>query len=108
MAFSYQIYLMTLKIKDKKLFGRTCLLDNFISRENLNYRGLFVYKGSGSGIFPDPDPDPQHCIIHKNNIHLLLSFSIYGLEITYKNSFGHYISLVEGAEANSFIRKKRH
>ena len=59
---------MTLKIKDNKLFGRKCILDNFISREILNYKGLFVYKGSGSGIFPDPDPgdpkrpdpDPQH------------------------------------------------
>ena len=28
--------------------------------EHLNYRGLFVDKGSGSGIFPDPDPgDPK-------------------------------------------------
>ena len=65
-------HLMTLKIKDKKkLFGRSCILDNFISRENLNYKSLFAYKGSGSGIFPDPDPgdpkrpdpDPQHCRI---------------------------------------------
>ena len=51
-------HLMTLKIKDKKLFGRNCILDNFISRENLNYRGLFVDEGSD--IFPDPDPaDPK-------------------------------------------------
>ena len=35
-------HLMTLKIKDKKLFARNCILD-------LNYRGLFVDKGSGSG-----------------------------------------------------------
>ena len=35
------------------------MLDNDIYREKLNYRGLFVDKGSGSGIFPDPDPgDP--------------------------------------------------
>ena len=61
---------MTLKINRKILFGRNCILDNFIQRENLNYRGLFVDKGSGSGsgIFPDPggpkrpDPDSQHCI----------------------------------------------
>ena len=34
------------------------MLDNFIWRENVNYRGLFVDKGSGSGSgnFPDPDP----------------------------------------------------
>ena len=51
---------MTLKIKDKKIFGRNCILDNDILRENLNYRGLFVDKGSGSGIFPDPGPgDPK-------------------------------------------------
>ena len=31
MAFSYQTqHLMTLKIKDQKLFGRNCILDNFI------------------------------------------------------------------------------
>ena len=63
-------HLITLKIKDKKLFGRNCILNNLIKSENLNYRGLFVAKGSGSGygIFPDPDPgdpnrpdpDPQH------------------------------------------------
>ena len=61
---------MALKIKDKKLYGRNCILNNFITRENLNYRDLFVDKQSGSGsvIFPDPDPgdpkrpdsDPQH------------------------------------------------
>ena len=52
---------MTRKIKDKK-FGRNCILDNDVEREKLNYRGLFVDKGSGSGsgIFPDPDPgDPK-------------------------------------------------
>ena len=62
---------MTLKIKDKKLFGRNCNLDNFTWREILNFRVLFVDKGSrsGSGIFPDPgdpkrpDPDrPQHWV----------------------------------------------
>ena len=48
---------MTLKIKDTKLFGRTCILDNFIYRESLNYRDLFVNKGSGSGR-PKKRPDP--------------------------------------------------
>ena len=60
---------MTLKIKDKKVFGRNCILEIFIKPENWNYRCLFVDKGSGSGsgIFQDPgdpkrpDPDPQHC-----------------------------------------------
>ena len=42
-------HLMTLKIKDTKLFGRNCILDNDIKRENLNYKCLFVDKGSGSG-----------------------------------------------------------
>ena len=43
---------MTFKIKFKKLFGRNCILDNFISRENLNYRGLDPDLG-------DPNrPDP--------------------------------------------------
>ena len=64
---------MTIKIKDKKLLGLKCILDNCIQREYLNYRGLFVDKGSRFGIFPDPDPgdpkrpdsdpDPQHWII---------------------------------------------
>ena len=42
------------KTKIKKLFWQNCILDNF------NYRCLFVYKGSGSGIFHfDPKrPDP--------------------------------------------------
>ena len=48
---------MTLKIKGKKLYGRNCLLDKFIWRENLKYSGLFVDKRSGAGIFSDPDPD---------------------------------------------------
>ena len=30
------------------LYGRNCLLDNFISRENLKYRGLLCIK--------DPEP----------------------------------------------------
>ena len=60
---------MTLKIKDKKKFGRNCILDNFITRKS-ELLGPFVDKGSGSGIFSDrdpdpgdpkrPDPDPQH------------------------------------------------
>ena len=42
------------------LFWQNCILDNFLQRENLNYKGLFVDKGSGSSIFPDPDPgDPK-------------------------------------------------
>ena len=56
---------MTLKIKVlKKIWTK------LYKRENLNYGGIFVDKGSGSGIFPDtdpgdpkrpdPDPDPQH------------------------------------------------
>ena len=52
--------LMTLKSKIKNIVGRNCILDNFISRANLSYRGLLVYKGFGSGIFPDPDlGDPK-------------------------------------------------
>ena len=47
---------MTLKIKDKKLFGRNSILDNFIQGENFNYTGLLVDKGSGSGTFHVPDP----------------------------------------------------
>ena len=47
---------MTLKIKEKNYFGN-CILDNFYIMRNLNYRDLFVVKGSGSrfNIFPDPD-----------------------------------------------------
>ena len=54
---------MTLKIKNKKLFWRNCYLDNFIKRDNQNYKGLYVDKGSGSGKIPGdpkrPDPDPH-------------------------------------------------
>ena len=39
----------TQKSEIKQLFGRNCILDNFILRENLNYRGLFMDKESGSG-----------------------------------------------------------
>ena len=51
MAFSYQIYTSygTKKSQIKQLFGRNSILNNFIKRENLNYRGLFVDKGSGYG-----------------------------------------------------------
>ena len=52
---------MTLKIKDKFFFGRNCILDNFIKRENLNYRGLFEDPGDQKRPDPDSDPDPQHC-----------------------------------------------
>ena len=73
-------HLMTLKIKDKKLFGRNRIFDNFIWRENLNYRGLFVDTGSGSDIFPDPGdpkrPDPtgsgSATLVKKRRIQLLL------------------------------------
>ena len=41
-----KILLCHLKSKIKKLFGRITW-------------GLFVNKGSGSGIFPDPDPGDQ-------------------------------------------------
>ena len=66
MAFSHQIkHHMTLKIKDKKLlchlkskikklFGRNCILDKFFNEKIVITWGLFVDKGSGSGIFPDP------------------------------------------------------
>ena len=54
---------MTLKIKVKKLFGRNCILDNFIERENLNWSGLFLDIGSGFGIFPDPDPGDSERLI---------------------------------------------
>ena len=47
---------MTLNIKDKKIFGLNCILDNFITRKF--ELGSFVDKGSGSVIFPNPDPDP--------------------------------------------------
>ena len=51
---------MALKIKYKKLFRRKCILDNFILPENINHRGLYVDKESGSGIFQDPDSgDPK-------------------------------------------------
>ena len=44
---------MTLKIKDKKLFGRNCILDSFITRK-FEFHGVFLC------IFPDPDPgDPK-------------------------------------------------
>ena len=49
---------MTHKVKDKKkLFGRNVISDNFIKRKNLNYRGLYEDKESGSSIFSDPDSD---------------------------------------------------
>ena len=64
---------MTLIIKDKKLFGQNCILDNFIYRENLNYRVFFwikdpepifsrirIHVTQKDRIRLDPDPDPQH------------------------------------------------
>ena len=52
-AFSYQIlgHLMTLKIKDNKLFGRNCILVNFMYREYYRITGIFLW-------IEDPDPDP--------------------------------------------------
>ena len=66
-------HFLTLKIKDYKLFWRNCILDNFIQRENKNYRGLFVDKGSRSG-----RPDPQHCtkLIYKIGWHQGLALYI--------------------------------
>ena len=65
--------------------------------ENLNYRDLFVDKGSGSGIFPDPDPgdpnrpdpdpDPQHWL--KGS-----SFSCLVLGYTKKISFFFFSFLI--------------
>ena len=51
---------MTIKIKDKKIIYTKLYfrqLKKIEKLENLNYRGLFVNKGSGSGIFPDQYPD---------------------------------------------------
>ena len=48
---------MTLKIKDKKLFERKCILYFLFNVKNLNNNGLFVNKESGSGIFLYLDPD---------------------------------------------------
>ena len=42
-------HFMTLKIKDKTVFLRNCILDNLINRENSNFRDLFVDKGYRSG-----------------------------------------------------------
>ena len=52
---------MILKIKDKNLLGRNCILDNFITRKfEVDTWDLFEDKGSGYGIFPDPsDPKRQ-------------------------------------------------
>ena len=77
---------MTLKIKDtkllchlksksKKLFGRNCVLDNFITRK-FEKHGVFLWIKDPDPVFsririrvtkkdrirPDPDPDPQHCL----------------------------------------------
>ena len=41
---------MTLKFKDKKLFRRNCILDNFKTRK-FNLYGVFLW-------IKDPDPDP--------------------------------------------------
>ena len=77
---------MTLKIKDKKLlchlkskiktlFGRNCILDNFITKK-FEKHGVFLWIKVPDPVFsririlirvtkkdrvrPDPDPDPQH------------------------------------------------
>ena len=50
---------MTLYIKDKNYFDET-VFQKILYNEKVsqNDKGLFVDKGSGSGIFPDPNPDP--------------------------------------------------
>ena len=51
----------------KAVYSSTSVADPdyfFRIRENLNYKGIFVDKGSGSGFFPDPGdpkrPDQQY------------------------------------------------
>ena len=66
---------MLLKIKDKKLFGQNCILDNFITRK-FEQHGVFLWIKDPDPVFSqnririrvtkkdrirlDPDPDPQH------------------------------------------------
>ena len=47
-----------LKSKIKKLFGQTCILDNFITRK-FELHGVFLW-------IKDPDPDPQHWFLGHN------------------------------------------
>ena len=52
---------MTLKIKGKIIILTKLYFRQYYITRKLDFRGLFVDKGSGSGI---PDPDPQHWYIH--------------------------------------------
>ena len=84
---------MTLKIQDKKLLGRNCILDNFIYRENLNHRGLFVDKGSGSGIFADIDKKLvffnffQHLIFRRLFQKVLQKVDVFFNFLTYRYNY---------------------
>ena len=49
---------MPLKIKDKKILWTKLCFRQFYNEKIRITWGLFVDKGSGSGIFPDPDLDP--------------------------------------------------
>ena len=51
---------MTHNNKDNIKYLDETVFQTILKRENLNYGGLSVDKGSGSGIFPDPNPgDPK-------------------------------------------------
>ena len=62
-----------LKSKIKKLFGRNCILDNFITRK-FDYHRVFLWIKDPAPVFSRirirvtqkdrirPDPDPQHCL----------------------------------------------
>ena len=50
---------MPLKIKDKKILWTKLYFRQFYNEQIWITWGLFVDKGSGSGIFPDPDPGDQ-------------------------------------------------
>ena len=47
---------MKLKIKDKQIIWAKLYFRQFYNHTILITGGLFVDKGSGSGIFQDPDP----------------------------------------------------
>ena len=65
MAISYKSkHPMTFKIKDKKLLGRNCILDNFITRK-FELQGSFFWitdpdPGDSKKDRIRPDSDPQH------------------------------------------------
>ena len=50
--------IMTLKMKDKNIIWTKLYFRQFYNKKILITWGLFVDKGSGSGIFPDPG-DPK-------------------------------------------------